>query len=249
METLNLARISSGIAQEAGPFFREILEGRTAEIHSIHIIGSAVTGDYYEKMSDINSLVILHAMDLRFIESIAPLGRKYSKKGIAAPLIMTPDYIRNSLDSFPMEFLDFSLIHETVYGPDMLKDLVIGPADLRLQCEREVKSRLIGIRQGYLSSMGDRERLEALLVRSITGCFPLFRAIVHLVGKKPPVRRSDVIGSIKEIASLETDILDRLLSMKAGQIRPSKEESTGIFEEHHQVLESLADFIDEIHPA
>ncbi len=249
MGTLHLERITPRVAQAAEPFLRDLIEGHAGDLHSIHIIGSSVTPDYHEKRSDINSLVVLRGMDLRFIESLAPLGKRYRKKGIAAPLIMTPEYIMSSLDAFPMEFLDFRLIHETVYGEDILRDLSIDPSHLRLQCEREVKSRLIGIRQGYLSSLGDREGIEALLIRSITGCFPLFRAIIHLTGKEPPVQRAEVIGSVREIASLETDILERLSAMKAGEIRTSQEGLTRIFEEHHQLLEALADFIDEIHPA
>lgn len=249
MERLRLEKINPRVSQAVEPFFRDLIEGHAVDLHSIHIIGSSVTPDYHEKRSDINSLVVLRSMDLRFIESLAPLGKRYSKKGIAAPLIMTPEYIRSSLDAFPMEFLDFRLIHETVYGEDILKELVIDAPHLRLQCEREVKSRLIGIRQGYLSSLGDKERIESLLIRSITGCFPLFRAIIHLAGKEPPVRRTEVVGSVREIASFETDILERLLSLKAGEIKPSREELTRIFEEHHTALDMLSGFIDEIHQA
>ncbi|MFA5352919.1 MAG: hypothetical protein WC291_01705 [Thermodesulfovibrionales bacterium] len=246
MERLRLEKIRPSVAQAAGPFFIEILERHAGDIHSLHIVGSSVTPDFREKGSDINSLVVLRGMDLSFIESLAPLGKKYSKKGIAAPLIMTPDYIMTSLDAFPMEFLDFQLIHETVYGEDILKELPIDKLHLRLQCEREVKSRLVGLRQGYLSSLGDRERVEALLIRSITGCFPLFRAIIQLMGKVPPVQRAEVISSVRETAALETDILERLLRLKSGDLRPSKEELNLIFEEHHGVLDRLAGFTDEI---
>ena len=60
---------------------QDMLPGHESNIHSFHIVGSAVIPDYNEKLSDINSVVVLHDMDLKFIEFLAPLGGKYGKKG------------------------------------------------------------------------------------------------------------------------------------------------------------------------
>ena len=110
MPELNLEKLSTVVSQKTKPFIDEILNKYFENIHSIHIVGSAVTEDFNEKTSDINSVFVLKKMDLKFIELLAPLGKRYKKKGIAAPLIMTPEYINNSLDVFPIEFLDFILI-------------------------------------------------------------------------------------------------------------------------------------------
>jgi predicted nucleotidyltransferase len=157
MVELKLENLATFVSQQIRPFIDEIMNKYHENIHSIHIVGSAVTEDFNEKTSDINSVFVLKKMDLKFIELLAPLGKRYKKKGIAAPLIMTPEYINNSLDVFPIEFLDFRHIHKTVYGEDILNDIDIKMDDLRHQCEREVKSKLIGLRQGYISSQGDRK--------------------------------------------------------------------------------------------
>ena len=94
-------------------------------------------------------------MDLDFLDLLAPLGKKYGKKQIAAPLIMTPKYIDESSDVFPMEFLNIKLLHYPVFGNDIFKNLEISASYLRRQCERELKARLIGLRQGYISAAGD----------------------------------------------------------------------------------------------
>ena len=59
--------------------------------------------------------------------------------GISAPLIMTPDYIQKSLDVFPVEFLNFRLIHHTLLGKDILGELEIDRGNMQRQCEREIK--------------------------------------------------------------------------------------------------------------
>ena len=67
------------------------------------------------------------------------------KAKIAAPLIMTQDYIQNSLDSFPLEFLEIQQHHLCLFGQDSFAELSFYQPHLRLQCERELKSMLIGM--------------------------------------------------------------------------------------------------------
>jgi hypothetical protein len=246
MNTVNLTGINPSVAEKIHPFIEEILHGHASNIHSIHLVGSAVIPDYNEKLSDINSVVILHAMDLKFITFLAPLGKKHGKKRIAAPLVMTPEYIRNSQDAFPIEFLDFKLIHKTVYGEDIFRDIEIARQPLRLQCEREIKTKLIGLRQGYISSLGKKEPLATLLVRSIIGSMALFRAIISLLGKEPPVARSEVIKTYETAAGIEADIFAKLLLLKSGEMKPSEHELRALFERYYNALEATGKIIDEL---
>jgi hypothetical protein len=183
-----------------------------------------VISDYNEKLSDINSVVVLHQMDLAFIEFLAPLGKKYGKKKIAAPLVMTPLYIEDSLDAFPVEFLDLKLIHKTIYGPDLFTGIQILPANLRLQCEREIKTKQINLRQGYISSLGKKELLSALLVRSFTGSMALFRAIITLLGKEPPIPRQQVIRHFQETTGVDTAVFEKILLLKSGNVKLSEQD-------------------------
>lgn len=246
MTSLRLERVSDVVAEKARPFLEEILRGYPDNIHSIHLTGSTVTDDYHEKTSDISSIVVLEKMDLRFVEFLAPLGKKYRKKGISAPLIMTPEYIRTSLDVFPIEFLDFKHIHETVFGEDILQGLTVSNRDLRQQCEREVKSRLIGLRQGYISSMGDRQELTGRLTGSISGYIPLFRGIICLLGRERPVRKHDVIAELASATGVDTAIFRKVLDMKRGRLQPSKEEIDTIFEEYYDATEKIGEIIDDL---
>lgn len=245
MISLKLEALSQVVVEKVGPFLEEILRGYPDNIHSIHIIGSAVTDDYDEKTSDISSIVALKKMDLKFVEFLAPMGKKHSRKGISAPLIMTPEYILTSLDVFPIEFLDFKHIHETVLGEDILQGLTVSNKDLRQQCEREIKSRLIGLRQGYISSMGDRQVLTERLVGSISGYIPLFRGIICLMGRERPVRKHDVISELASATGVDTAVFRKVLDIKRGGLKPSKEEIDTVFEKYYEATERIGEIIDE----
>ena len=245
MNSLNTAGLHPAVSRKVTPLFEELLREQGKNIHSLQVTGSAVLPDYDPQLSDVNSLVLLHTMDLGTLEYLAPLGKKYGKHRIAAPLIMTPDYIRQSLDSFPVEFLDFKLIHATVYGEDLLRDLQIGLGDLRVQCEREVKSKLIHLRQGFLSAGGQKKHLAETLVRSITGSMALFRAIITLSGGQAPMPRADVIRMLAASTKLDSGIFEKLLLLKSGRIRPSDSELQQLFEGYHQALEKVGTFIND----
>jgi len=233
-------------AKKIKPFIDEVLGSYYGKIHSIHVTGTAITDDFDEKISDVNSVFVLKEMDLKFLELIAPLGKKYGKQKVSAPLIMTPDYISTSLDVFPIEFLNFKLVHSTVFGEDILKDIEINRMDLRHQCERELKAKLISLRQGYISSAGDKKMLTEGFVNSITGYIPLFRGITYLLGKEPPVRQKDVISTLSQAANINTDIFDRVLKEKHKKIKLSIEDLNSIFENYYTATENLGKIVDDI---
>ncbi|HCZ12820.1 MAG TPA: hypothetical protein DHV16_11380 [Nitrospiraceae bacterium] len=246
MKELHLEGLNPVVSNRMAPFIGEILESRNGNIHSIHIVGSSITADFDEKSSDINSVIVLKKMDLGFVEFLAPLGKKYSKKGIAAPLIMTPEYIQESLDVFPIEFLDIKNIHKTVYGEDIFGELEINRPHLRLQCEREIKTKLIGLRQGYISSLGDKKILTERLSLSITGYMPLFRAIIYLLGKEPPIPKHDVVAALQKMTGTETAVFESMLLLKRKKIVLSKEDLGSSFEQYYSATEGIGKIVDEL---
>jgi hypothetical protein len=240
MIELHLDGITSAAASRIRPFFIEILNRYAADIHSIYVTGSALTDDFSEKHSDVNSLIVLNEMTFDFLKFIAPLGRKFGSGGVSAPLLMTHDYIQESLDVFPMEFLDLKMIHKTVYGDDILKNIAVDKAYLRLQCEREIKTRLLGLRQGYISQLGDAGKIARILSRSITGCLPLFRAVVLLKGAEPPAGKTGAINSLSLATGVSGESFIKALSLKDG----AKTDVLSLFEEYYRNLESLSAIIN-----
>ena len=244
MSDIKIDNLKTKVAQKIKPFIEEIINQYPSNLHSIHIVGSAITEDFDEKSSDINSIVVLKQMDLKFVELIAPFGKRYKKQGIAAPLIMTPDYIQRSLDVFPVEFLNFKMIHETLYGEDILNDIEIDLSDLRHQCEREIKTKLIGLRQGYISSEGDIKIIAENIMSYITGYIPLFRGIIFLMGKEPPVKKQEVLTDLSANTGINMDILKKVFDIKKGALKLSKHEIDTVFEEYYKTTEEISKKID-----
>ncbi len=246
MPNINLVKLNPVAREKIKPFLEEILNKYLGKIHSIHVTGTCITDDFDIKRSDVNSIFVLKEMDLKFLELIAPLGKKYGKNKVAAPLIMTPEYIERSLDVFPIEFLNFKLIHTTVFGDDIFKNIEINRMDLRHQCERELKTKLIWLRQGYISSLGNRKILTEAFVNSISGYIPLFRGIIVLLGKEPPIKQVEVITALAEASGISTDVFAKVLREKHEKIKLSIEELNTIFEDYYAAIEKLGKIVDDI---
>jgi hypothetical protein len=75
------SNLKADISVRYKPFLDGVLTPHRDTLHSIELFGSAVTQDYDPKISDINSVMVLHKMDLKFLALLAPLGKKYGKKG------------------------------------------------------------------------------------------------------------------------------------------------------------------------
>ena len=243
----------SGLAPEirgqAAPFLNGIVKGFSAsQLHSIHIVGSVLTPDYHPRTSDINSVVVLNHVDLETIRRLAATVKPYAKKtkSISPPLVMTPGHITGSLNVFPVEYLNFKLVHETVWGEDIFSRLEIDRKDLRLQCERELEVMLVGLRQGYLKMIEDDKKLTEAFFRSIKSYVPLFRGLIYLLGKTPPVAARDVMEQLSALTGVNTYAFTKVHERKKFGTKLSSEELNTAFEQYYAAASRLAEITDEV---
>ncbi|MBU4319185.1 MAG: hypothetical protein KKF30_18155 [Proteobacteria bacterium] len=236
--------LDEGIKNTFRPFMEEILSKAGSLVHSVYMTGSALTKNYDPKHSNINSILVLHQMDLKLLEWLAPLGKKYGKKRLAAPLIMTPAYIQKSLDVFPIEFLNIKLIHHRLLGDDLFENIEINLSDLRNQCEREVKVKLINLWQNYLSASGDRKVLTDDFIRSFSGYIPLFRGLILLKGRLPPILNEEVLVELERVTSVNTMVFKLVLKEKKERKTLSATELNTLFEDYHAAMDKLGDIVD-----
>ena len=249
--SVNLSGLSSHAADPVGAFAREIISRIRTQLESIAVTGSCLTEDYIPGISDINSVFVLREITLPVLDTIASMGKHYSKKRIRAPLIMTQEYIHRSLDVFPIEFLDIKLIHSTIYGDEMFSQLEIDKSMLRLQCERDLKTKLINLRQGYIACAGKKRALTLLINDAFPGFFPMFRAMLYMVqiNKSPSIRKADVLSDMESTFDVPLDVLKEIDSMrrnKRGSL--SHEQVRRIFNEVYRITHEFSLKMDKLSP-
>lgn len=176
---------------------------------ALHAVGGWLHDDPLYAGTAARSAVTLKRFDLPLLDRIAARGTRLGKLGLAAPLVVTPDYLPNAADVFPLEFLEIQQLHVLVFGSDSFADLKLAPANLRLQCERELRSELIGLRQGLLSAAGKRSLLGPLCRTSAERVARILRGLLTLVGRQPPRHAAELVAAAAEVCQRPLQALER----------------------------------------
>lgn len=168
---------------------------------SLTFYGSVAAGSFEPERHTARSVLVLRHDDLGLLRRIAEHGVRFGKQRIAAPLIMTPGYIAESLDTFPLEFLEIQQNHVVLFGEDHFDGLTLAEADVRYQCERELKVLAMGLRQGVLAAAG-RDRVLNDVGQTIgEGLLRIVRGVLWLKGRRDPQAAALVLGDLERLTS------------------------------------------------
>ncbi|MGR3309167.1 MAG: hypothetical protein ACUZ77_00180 [Candidatus Brocadiales bacterium] len=245
MDKVDLSGVNEDVKNRVEPFFSELLSTYEGTIYSLYIVGSAVTKDFNLTLSDINTLIILNESKPEIFDFLASRGKRFGRKRIRAPLIVTRSYVENSLDVFPIEFLEMQLINKLVYGEDILKELNFGKNNVRLQCERELKGSLQAVRQGYIKSMDDKHVLRDFFLGLLSGSIPVFRAILYLHDKELPKDKLGVLDELEQATELNAQSFRELYKIKSQNLKPGLPELKKMFSDLLDFFEKASKKINE----
>ena len=229
------------IFEEFAADYQEIFGG---ELLSIILYGSAARGEYVPRKSDINFMIIVTDRGMSFLHKALPLVEKWKKCAVAVPLYITDTYLKTSVDVFPIEFLNIKSHYKLVYGQDLIKILEIDKKDLRRECEREIKGKLLHLRQGYFTSRAERKKLQKLFAVSLDAFINLLPAILYLCNEEIPDRKKEMLGKIVGLAQLNGEVWDTLWEYKTARKLPSGDDATATWQNYIEQVQQLGRFID-----
>jgi predicted nucleotidyltransferase len=231
--------------QEVFPEIVEDLKGIYGEaLQSVILYGSGARGEYVAGKSDINFLVVLAddaADDLEKVLSFVP---KWKKRAVAPPFFITKALIGSSIDVYPVEFLNMKRHYQVIHGKDVLGDLVFEKRALRLQCERELKGKLMLLRKSFLQTEGKAESLQRLLAASITAFLSVFNALLHLQGKESPHGRREIVAAMADAHGIAAEPFLRCIDLREGKKGLSFGELTAVFRSYTTEIQRLIAIVD-----
>jgi predicted nucleotidyltransferase len=211
---------------------------------SIILYGSATGKDYAPGRSDINFMIVLTEAGMDDLDKAFKVVSKWKKKRVAVPLFLTETYIRTSLDVFPIEYLNFQHHHLLVYGDDILEELTFQPEDIRLQCEREIKGKLLLLRVAYIETNGRGNEVREIIGQSLQAFLAIFEGLLYLKEKEIPVSKTEIIHETCLAYELELGLFEKLLSIREEGIKPSEEELKDIFRSYLKEIRKLSKNVD-----
>src|SRR4029077_14220422 len=122
---------------------QRIREAAGANLESVLLFGSAVTGNFHPGLSNLNMLCVLRDSSFAKLQALAPVAKWWDRQKQPAPLCMTRLELQRSTDVFTIELLDIQQHHRVLFGNDVVKGLVISMQVHRVQVEYELREKLI----------------------------------------------------------------------------------------------------------
>jgi predicted nucleotidyltransferase len=222
----------------------DCLEAFHEGLKAIYLFGSGAGGEYVAGKSDINFLILVTPEGMKQLERLIPFLERWRKRNVAIPLVLTEEYIRTSLDSFPIEFFNIQARYHTVHGKDILSTLEINRKEMRLQCEREIKGNLLHLRQSYLVVDRDKRKLQDLISSSITPFISIFSALLFVKERKVEGGGREILRAACEEYSLDGTLFEELLQLKKGSLKLDGSQMQRKLEQYIQEVEKLTKLID-----
>lgn len=229
--------------QIANGFLDDVKSAFGGDLVSVILYGAAMRGEKAETPY-ISFLVVVGDNTPSELVSCEKYLKDWQKKKIAMPLFLTKEYIAHSLDTFPLEFMNMSSAYSVVYGEDVLDGLTFDDADIRNQCEREIKGKLLHLRAEYLALRSDTKGLVGLTARSL-GTFRLvFLGALRLKGVTASEKTAAMLEKVTAEFNLDLSVFKKLTAVAGGELKLTAAEYDTLFDRYVEELDTLSRALD-----
>jgi len=211
--------------------------------YSAVLYGSAARGDFIPGRSDINLMLITGELSPQVLRSLGPEFGRWRKASTEPPLVMSRAEWDRATDAFPIEITDMRTAYQVLRGADPLHGARVEQADLRKALERELRGKLMRLRQGYATYAPDPAALGALGLQSAATILVLLRGLLTLVGKPVPKAPVELAAAAASAVGFEGE---HLLHVVRHRMDREWRCQAPEFENYMGAVEHSARFLDQL---
>lgn len=186
------------------------------KLRSVILYGPAAHEDEYQIIGNYNLLIVIAELGPETLRQVGPPLRGWLKKKQPWPRLLSPQLIRDARDIYPIELSYISRHHRILLGEDPLTGVEIARDKLRLQCERELREKLMRLAEAYVECDGRKGRLRMLLAASYASFVMVFRGCLQLFGDAVPTRDHEVVAAFCRLLGLDIEPFDAISRIATG---------------------------------
>ena len=238
-------KIDGEIEKKIDEFVKRVRDAAGANLESIILFGSAVSGDFHIGLSNLNMFCVLRDCSFAALQALAPVAKWWEKQKQPPPLCMTRKELERSTDVFTIELLDMQQHHRVLFGEDVVQGLRISLHVHRVQVEYELREKLILLRQQVLLASGNSSRLWDLLLRSAPSFGTLFRHALIALGDSSQPSRRGAVDVLSKRAGFDLSAMNQVLDVRENKVDPKKIDLNGLVARYLATVEKVAAAVDE----
>jgi len=218
-------------------------------LQGVVLYGSAAAGQYVERRSDYNVLVLVERITVEALERVGGPTDAWMRAGNPPPLTLTAAEWRSSGDIFPMEYSDVLSRHRVLYGTLPLDGLTVSRRDLRLQVEHEAMAALLRLRRAIAATGAAPAREIAILEQSLGTIMAVFRGALRLDDGHSPVDHEEVCRELGRRVGFDAYPFVRAVHHRRGAALATEGEARELLGGYLSGLEALVAYLNEHHSA
>ena len=184
---------------------------------AVVLYGSAVTGEFQEKHSDLNILCVVAQAGQAELESLHPVAEWWMRQGNTAPLIFTLDELTRSADVFAIEMLDMKRHHRMLYGADFLEQLEVPMRLHRAQVEHDLRVNWLRLRQAILAAPQKKKARFGIMQASLPVFCALFKHALIALGQPMPHGKRAAVDGVAALTGADPSAFHALLEFREGK--------------------------------
>ena len=201
---------------------------------AVVLYGSAVTGEFQEKHSDLNILCIVGQAGHAELEDLHPVAEWWMRQGNSEPLIITMDELTRSADVFAIEMLDMKRHHRMLYGGDFFEQLEVPMRLHRAQVEHDLRVNWLRLRQAILAAPQKKKAHFGIMQASLPTFCALFKHALIALGQPMPHGKRAAVDGVAALTGADPSAFQSLIEFREGK---RKERDIDIEAALHSYLE------------
>ena len=215
-----------------------------ANLKSVILYGSAATGEFHAKHSDLNLLCVVNDADAKQIEALHDPVEWWAKQGHRAPLVFTLEELRGSADVFAIELLDMKSRHQILSGHDILAEIDVPLRYHSIQVERELRTDWLRLRQAMLAAPKKPKIYLELMIASFSVFTALFRHALIAMDQAAAGTKREAIERISKFAGADSAGFISILDHREGKREAQEMDVEKTLHQYFELVEAVTDKFD-----
>jgi len=230
----DIASLVEGLSQALGDKLRAVV-----------LYGPAVRGDVISGQ-ELPLLILLAELTPDALAAAGPALAKWVARDLPVPRLFTAASLAEAADVFPIELSDVAEKHVVLHGSDPLLSMPeIDGEHLRLQCERELREKLMRLEEAFALARGKETDLRRLLAGSFPAFAMIFRGCLRLHGDPVPADGAAAASAFCQRAAIDPEPFAAVERLRRGDRAVS---AASLFPRYHAAIVRALDAVDKFVP-
>jgi hypothetical protein len=210
-EITRLDRIPADMREAVGFYASRVGELAGDRLKCLALYGPIASGRFDRSRHTVQNVVVMPVVELAALRVLAADGHHFGRMRIAAPLVLTPEFIAGSLDTYPLELLEIQQQHVVILGDDLFAPLEFEPVHVRLQCERQLKVVALAMRQAAVSVGMNWKAFQRAAMPSVLDLTRVVRGLLWIKDRRQPLSADAMVREVESLIGQKLPGIRRVL--------------------------------------